>query len=106
MSRNLKAILMGAGLLFGLWLVVKILKAVWFLGILMLPFLMIAALVYFIGYGAPNFGSFGRKIHKVAETKARAVLDWLDFNAPAWTWPAITACRTFLDWLGLQVAKA
>jgi hypothetical protein len=106
MNRNVKAVLMGVGLLFGLYLVMQVLRVVWILGILMFPFLIVAALIYFVGYGAPNFGTFGRKLHKAAEKRAREFLDWLDFKAPTWAWPAIRATRMGLDWLGLQVAKA
>jgi len=103
MDRKLKAVLMGAGLIVGLYLTLMMARVVWFLAILMLPVLVVAAAIYLVGYGAPNLGDFGRKIHKGAEGHARALLDWLDFEAPAWTWPAIRSARTFLDWLGLQV---
>jgi hypothetical protein len=106
MDRKLKAILMGTGLLVGIYVTLQIARIVWFLAILMLPILGFAAFVYFIGYGAPSLGYYGRKLHKRAETKARSALDWLDFTAPAWTWPAIRGARTFLDWLGLQVGPA
>lgn len=103
MDRKLKAVLMGVGLLVGLYVTLLVARAVWFLALVMLPFLVVAAFVYFVGYGAPRLGDYGRKLHKWAETKARGLLDWLDFSAPTWTWPAIRAARTFLDWLGLQV---
>ena len=93
-------------LFFGFYLTLLVLRAVWVLGLVMLPFLFAAIAVYVIGYGMPNLGDFGRRVHNDAEIKARRWLDWLDFNAPIWTWPAIRAVRTFLDWLGLQVAKA
>lgn len=104
-NRNHKAIVMGFGLLVGLYLTVLVLRVVWVVGLLMLPFLIAAGIVYVIGYGFPNLGDYGCRVHKAAETKARQGLDWLDFNAPHWAWPAIRASRTFLDWLGLRVAR-
>ena len=104
-TRGFKAVLMGFMLFFGFYLFLLVFRAVWFIGLLMLPFLIVAGAVYFVGYGMPNFGDVGRRVHNDAEKKARRLLDWLDFNAPHWTWPAISAIRTFLDWLGLQVAK-
>lgn len=105
MNRTVKAVVMGIALVFGLYLTVLVLRAVLVLGILMLPFLILAAVIYFVGYGMPKLGSYGRKIHKGAETKARQGLDWLDFNAPHWSWPIIATTRAALDWLGLQVAR-
>ncbi len=106
MNRNVKAILTGIGLVLGLYLTLVVLRAVLVLGLIMLPFLIVAFSVYIVGYGMPNFGSFGRKVHDSAERKARRFLDWADFNAPIWAWPAIFAARTFLDWLGLRVKTA
>lgn len=103
LNRAGKALVMGCGLLIGLYITLLVLRAVLVLGLLMLPFLAFAFLLYLVGYGMPNFGEAGRRIHKAAETKARRGLDWLDFNAPHWTWPAISAARTFLDWLGIRV---
>jgi hypothetical protein len=105
MNRSVKAILTGFSLLLGLYLTVLVIRVVWVVGLMMLPFLIIAFSVYVVGYGMPRFGKSGRKIHNTAEAKARQGLDWLDFNAPHWAWPAITATRTFLDWLGLKVAR-
>jgi len=104
MDRKLKAVLMGAALLASVFLLLQLARVVWFLAIIMLPFLMVAGVVYVVGYGAPNLGDYGRKLHKRAEFRARGFLDWLDFRAPTWLWPVIQATRTFLDWLGLQVA--
>jgi len=104
MDRKLKAVLMGAALLAGVFIMLQLARVVWFLAILMLPFLLVAAIIYFVGYGAPNLGDYGRMVHRKAEYHVRGFLDWLDFRAPTWTWPAIQAVRTFIDWLGLQVA--
>ena len=102
-NRNLKAIVTGFVLLVGLYLSILVIRVVWALAIVLLPILIIASAVYAVGYGMPKLGATGRKIHNAAERKARSALDWLDFNAPHWAWPAIAAVRTFLDWLGLQV---
>lgn len=104
MDRTLKAVAMGLGLLASVYVAVLVARMVWFLAILMLPFLIAFAALYFLGYGAPSLGGYGRRVHKSAEAKARAFLDWLDFTTPPWVWPAIRTARTFLDWLGLQVA--
>lgn len=103
MDRTLKAVMMGFGLIVGFYLTLLTARMAWFLALLLLPFLLVAAGIYLVGYGAPNLGAYGRKIHKAAETKARDALDWLDFQAPTWLWPTIRSARTFLDWLGLQV---
>jgi hypothetical protein len=101
MDRRFKAVLMGVALLMGLYLTFQLARVIWFL---LLPILVFATIVYLVGYGAPSLGDYGRKLHKAAESQARATLDWLDFTSPTWMWPAIRAARTFLDWLGLQVA--
>jgi hypothetical protein len=75
-------------------------RVVWFIAVLFMPFLIVIAALYFLGYHAPE------KVHLQAEKKIREGLDWLDFKAPEWTWPWILRARSGLDWLGLQVKKA
>ena len=90
----------GALIVGSLFLAWQVFKIIAILAYFMLPFIVIVGGLYYLGTMAPA------DTHAKAEAKIRKGLDWLDFKAPAWTWPMIGACRTGLDWLGLHVQKA
>ena len=74
-------------------------RVVWFLAALFMPILVLVAALYFLGFYAPE------EMHVKAEKTIRKGLDWMDFNAPSWTWPFVSSARGALSWLGLQVKK-
>jgi energy-coupling factor transporter transmembrane protein EcfT len=102
-ERFVKAGVTGIVLLISFVVLMLAARFLWVLALVLSPFLLVAAFIYLVGYAAPNLGVIGRQVHRAAEFRARSFLDWLDFKAPSWVWPAIRATRTFLDWLGLQV---
>lgn len=79
------------------WYLLKILAIVAYV---LMPFILVAAVLYFLGHGAP------KEMHDNVEAQIRKWFDWLSFKAPPWSWGAIKAARNGLDWLGIQVKKA
>jgi hypothetical protein len=83
-----------AAAIIGVWFLFRI---VWVLAALFMPLIFFVVVLYFLGYYAP------KEWHDAAEKQIRKFLDWMDFKAPAWTWPWVRRAREGLDWLGLHV---
>ncbi len=83
-----------AAAIYGVWVLFKVVAM---LAFVLMPVILIAGALYFIGYYAP------KGLHDDVQKWLRARFDWLDFNAPKWAWGPIKMARSGLDWLGLKV---
>lgn len=83
-----------AAAVYGVWLLFKIMAM---LAFVFMPIILIAGALYFIGYYAP------KGLHDDVQAWLRERFDWLDFNAPKWSWGAIKMARGGLNWLGIKV---
>jgi len=94
---NYKSFVSGAvilGAIIGAWYVIKLVA---FLAWLFMPLIVLAVVLYCLGNFVPAEWT------KAVEKNLKKAFDWLDFNAPTWSWPAIKFARGCLDWLNLHV---
>lgn len=82
------------GCVIGAWYVIKLVA---FLAWVLMPVIALAIVLYCLGNFVP------REVTHGVEQFLKKGFDWLDFNAPTWSWPAIKVARGGLDWLNLQV---
>ena len=93
----MKQFVSGAVILGSIIMVWYVIKVVAFLAWVLMPVIILACVLYGLGNFVP------KDVTQKAEAFLKKGFDWLDFNAPHWTWPAIKVARGGLDWLNLQV---
>ena len=99
MDKAMKSVVSGGVIILGLIVLVYLWKVVWFLAVFLFPVAVVGGLLWVLGNMTP------KETHEKVENELRKGLDWMDFNAPSWTWPVLVQVRVALDWLGLKVKK-
>lgn len=94
---NKKSFISGAvilGCIIGAWYVIKLVA---FLMWLLFPLIALLVVLYVLGNFIP------KEWTQAVEKSLNKAFDWMDFNAPTFTWPFIKMARVALRWLNLQV---